>query len=204
MKYANAILLLALVVSTATVQAGDPKYTGDVVGRKLSLIKLEGHVGLWTGSKVLEMDGKKMVETSLSAFKVAGGKSKNGYYGAKGKGKQNRSAIISAAKNQKKYNPKYTALAEYYIGGSFKGKKFDTKKRKWVAVTKTLPGKFRCDTLVNYAYKYGSVGFIRPMTEQVNTDWISATEYYQRIKGYTSIRQSITPNLLYKSLPDSR
>ncbi len=192
----------ALVSVTAAAGDRDPKYVGDVVGRSLSKTELEGHVGLWTGSKVLEMNEGVMRYVTLSSFK-AGGKN-NVFYGAKGVGSINRSSVPAAALGQRTFSPVYTGLAEYWPGGVANGKKFDFSKRKWVDVKRQFPGKFRCDTLVNYAYRYGGVGYIRAMTEEANKEFSGATEYYVRTRGYSNWRQSITPNLLYGSLQTSR
>jgi hypothetical protein len=205
--YFSAPLLGVLCIATSMPAFGaDPKYLGDVPGRALSLAGLEGHVGIWKGGTILEManNGKGMVETKLADFKIAGHDSN--FYGTKGKGAQNRSSVVKAAVDQKSLSPTYTYLAEYWIGGIAKGKKYDLKKKKWVDVTKTFSGKFRCDTLVNYAYKYGGAGYIKSMTEKDNTEFSSATEYYVRKRGFTTniAGQTITPKQLYNALPETR
>lgn len=204
MKFTYTMLWVAVtgLGAAAPAWAGDPKYAGDVVGRALSFTQLEGHVGLWTGSQVLEMSGSGMVTTSLASFKTAGRNAN--YYGAKGNGSSHRSAITAAAVAQQKFNPTYTAFAEYWVGGVAKGKKFDLYKRRWVDVSRQFAGKFRCDTLVNYAYRSGGPGYIRAMTERSNTEWSSAVEYYNRVQGYTAAGQSTTPKLLYGALPTTR
>ena len=145
-----------------------------------------------------------MSYTTLSNFKNAG-KNSN-YHGAKGNGSKNRDAVLKAATDQKSYGATYTYFAQYYIGGISQGVKFDTKRKQWLSVAKQLSGKFRCDTLVNFAYKYEVVGYIRSMTEEYTNDWVSLVEYYIRTRGYTnnSADESITPNTLYNFLPTSR
>ncbi|MEI7870285.1 MAG: hypothetical protein WCI11_20585 [Candidatus Methylumidiphilus sp.] len=204
----NAYFTFAIAIATLSnpisSYAGDPKYVGDVVGRALGKTTLEGHVGLWAGDTVLEMDGGSMVYTTLNSFKTAG--KNNRYYGAKANGATNRYAVLKQATDQKGYGATYTLFAQYLVGGAAFGWKYDTKKRAWILVSKQLPGKFRCDTLVNFAYKYGGVGYIRSMTEEQKIDWISSKEYYSRTSGYTNnwAGQSITPNTLYNSLPTTR
>jgi hypothetical protein len=198
------IFCAASVLLTGAAAAGNPKYAGDVVGRSLSFTELEGHVALWTGSSVFEMNTGGMRYLTLSDFK-AGGKN-NVFYGAKGVGSISRSSVPAVAIGQRTFSPVYTTLAEYWPGGVAKGKKYDFSKRRWVDVTRQFPGKFRCDTMVNYAYRYGGVGYIRAMTEEANNEFSGPTEYYVRTRGYTNnnARQSITPKLLYGSLPTSR
>jgi|UPI00035F8380 hypothetical protein len=177
-------------------KVADPEYIGDVPGRRLG-IYIEGHVGLWTGSQVLEMDGKQMVYKTIDAFKE-----ETDYYGAKARGKLNRRGILGAALAQKQYNPTYTIFAKYIIGGIAAGKKFNEATQKWENVGKTFPGVFRCDSLVNYAYKYGDGSYIRNMTEKSVRRWEAQGEYYNRTEGSGS--EGLTPNLLYNTLPDKR
>ncbi len=192
----------ALAFASAASLASDPKFVGDVVGRALSFSGLEGHVGLWTGSQVLEMTTGGMATTSLRDFKTAGRNSV--YYGAKGQGAVNRTAVPAAALAQRAFQPTYTGFAEYWPGGVFQGQKFDLAKRKWVSVTRQFPGKFRCDTLVNFAYRQGGPGHVRAMTLENNREMNGPNEYYVRIRAYTARGQSITPNQLYATLPASR
>ncbi len=200
-KYHHLILAI-LTAGIGVANAGDPKYIGDVPGRALSFTGLEGHVGIWTGSKVIEMQTSGMKTPTLVSFKAA---ANNGnYYGAKGIGTTNRYGITSTAITQQQYTPTYTYFAEYWPGGVFKGKKFDYSTRKWKDVTKKFTGKFRCDTLVDYAYQQGYGSYIVAMTEANNNEFTSPTEYYVRRKGYTTLSQAITPNRIYNSLPETR
>ena len=196
-------LFVALVCAgTGIVNAGDPKYAGDVPGRALSFTGLEGHVGVWSGSYVIEMQTSGMKTPTLATFKTAAYNAN--YYGTKGIGTTNRFGVTSAALTQKQYIPTYTYFAEYWPGGVFKGKKFDYATRKWKDVTKQFSGKFRCDTIVDYAYKAGNGAYIVAMTESDNTEYSSPTEYYVRRKGYTNWSQAISPNRIYNALPNTR
>lgn len=200
MKKLALTLLLPAIAFPAT--AGDPKYVGDVPGRALSFTGLEGHVGLWSGSYVIEMQTDGMKTPSLSSFKNAAYNAN--YYGTKGIGSVNRYGVASAALSQRAYTPTYTYLAEYWPGGVFKGKKYDFATRSWKNVSKQYAGKFRCDTLVDYAYKVGYGAYVVPMTEADNKEFVSAYEYYIRRKGYTTWTQAITPNRVYNALSTTR
>ena len=198
--YLIAIFLFTKFFGEAV--AGDPKYVGDVPGRALSFIGLEGHIGVWTGSYVIEMQTEGIQTPSLTSFKTAAYNAN--YYGAKGIGQFNRYGVTSAIFSQQQFNPTYTYFAEYWPGGVFAGKKFDYSTMKWKDVYRQFSGKFRCDTLVDYAYKTGYGSYITPMTARNNKEFTSATEYYVRIKGYTKATQSISPNKIYEALPDTR
>ncbi|WP_232003208.1 hypothetical protein [Pseudoalteromonas piscicida] len=73
MKVISVGALLLAISSTAF--AGNPTSVDDVVARDLSISGLgwAGHVGIWDGSKVLEVlnDGTVIRKNTLSSFKSA-------------------------------------------------------------------------------------------------------------------------------------
>ncbi len=177
-------LFLILIVGTSVIAnpafAGDPKATGDIVGRDGSWSNPFGHVGIWDSwnKKVLEVmppeKGKDVIRmTSLSVFKNEGT-----YWGAKyGKGRRHYK-VISAGLKQGKFNPQYTTTTYWREGGY----KRQCVKRSWGKCKKyewkKINAKFRCDTFVAYAYSKG-----------IGT----------RLVNYT-----ITPGKVYNSMPKTR
>lgn len=131
-----------LLVASSSAFAGNPKSVGDVVARDLSISGLgwAGHVGIWDGSKVLEVlnDDKVIHKNTLSSFKSA-----SSYWGAKyGRGSQH-DKIINAGWAQKDFDPEYTITAQYREG------EWDEVNGRLVKIK----AKFRCDTFVNYSFK---------------------------------------------------
>jgi hypothetical protein len=182
MKKITKLIATAIVLSVTSgvAFAGDPKESGDVLGRDLSITGLgwAGHVGIWTGSKVLEVlnveDGKAVQQNSLSSFKKA-----SNYWGAKyGKAGSKGSKIVSAGWEQRNYYPCYTTTSHYQEGGWVKHKVWDAVKKKYVEKTVMQTAKFRCDTFVYYSYDKGA--------------------------GMKLTGQAILPKIVYNSLPKTR
>ncbi|PHI36228.1 hypothetical protein CBQ28_15310 [Pseudoalteromonas sp. GCY] len=140
MKVLSTGALLFAISTTAF--AGNPTSVGDVVARDLSISGLgwAGHVGIWDGSKVLEVlnDNTVIHKNTLSSFKGA-----SSYWGAKyGRGTRH-GEIVEAGWAQRSFDPEYTITAQYTEG-------------KWVYQNGSfvkVKAKFRCDTFVNYSYK---------------------------------------------------
>lgn len=142
MKYVNVLTLASAILSVYSY-ASDPRSTGDVVGRDLNVWGAGGlgHVGIWDGSRVLEVLDKSPViqKNSLSNFK----NESSSYWGAKyGKG-YSHYRIVSNGWKQRDYNPEYTITALYREG------KWGYENGRYTKIR----AKFRCDTFVNYAYK---------------------------------------------------
>lgn len=153
-KVLATVIAINLFIMVGSPYAGDPKITGDVVGRDLSVPTLGafGHVGIWTGSKVLEVLNKKTViqQNSLSSFKKA-----DDYWGAKYGLGERHYRLINTGWDQRNFAPEYTLSATYTEGKYTYQNKWDSKKRKWVKVKVLTKAKFRCDTFVNYSYLVG-------------------------------------------------
>ncbi|MCF2911216.1 hypothetical protein L1285_23235 [Pseudoalteromonas sp. DL2-H2.2] len=139
MKFKSSIFLLS-VVSTS-VLASNPVMVGDVLGRDLGMFPASaGHVGIWDGSRVLEVLNKPTViqKNSLSSFKNA-----TEYWGARHGIGYNHHLMVTNGWDQRNYQPQYTIGASYTVGG------WKNENGRYTLVR----GKFRCDTFVNYTYK---------------------------------------------------
>lgn len=158
-KLAIATISGFLSLSASTSFAGDPKASPDVVGRNLSIWGLGsiGHVGMWSGSNVVEVLNKATViqSNSLSSFKA----SDKVYWGAKyGVGASNGAKIISSGWDQRNYSPSYTTTAYWQQGGV--AQKVCTQYGKngscvrWTTSLSTAV--FRCDTFVDFSFWKGN------------------------------------------------
>ena len=146
---------ILIITSISLLATSNPKATGDIVGRDLSISGLgwAGHVGIWDGRKVLEVLNKSTViqKNSLYSFKNS-----SSYWGARyGKGSRHY-RVISAGWNQRYYSPTYTTTSQYREGKWTKQWRWDSRQWKWVQKWVKQTAKFRCDTFVNYAYRKGS------------------------------------------------
>ncbi len=151
-------LFLALILGTSVITtpafAGNPKATGDIVARDLQIYGLgwAGHVGMWTGSKVLEVlnESRVIQQNSLSNFK-----NRSAYWGARyGKGNRPYKAV-NFGWNQRHYSPSYTTTAQYQIGGWVTKWVWDSRKRKWVKKRVKQTAVYRCDAFVYASYLHG-------------------------------------------------
>ncbi|MEN8219985.1 MAG: hypothetical protein ABFS56_27280 [Pseudomonadota bacterium] len=148
------ILLFLTLIITTPAFAGDPKAVGDIVGRDLNdrWLRSFGHVGIWSGSRVLEvLDESRVIQmNSLSKFKQA-----TSYWGAKYGIGSNHYKVIQAGWKQRYYNPEYARTPLWREGG------YKRQCVRWYGGRciryewKRVNAKFRCDTFVNYAYKKG-------------------------------------------------
>jgi len=155
MKLPSFLFILAI---PAVALAADPKYAGDVVGRDLSLavVGALGHVGIYTGSSVLEvMNSTSPVQkNSLSTFKKA-----SKFWGAKYVSSSNKSynfqSVIDKGWDQRNYTPSYTTSASYTVGSKSTQWVYNSARKKWELKTVIVPAKFRCDTFVYYSFDAG-------------------------------------------------
>jgi hypothetical protein len=176
-KFASTLLVL---VSTHTL-AGDPTSAGDIVGRNLAIQQQwaagVGHVGMYTGSSILEvLNAPTVIQlNSLSSFKTAS----TNYWGAKyGKG-WNFATMVSTGMAQRSYGATYTTLptaSPGYIQYTCIQYNQYGQCVQYIQ-TGVVKGKFRCDTFVNYIYK-------------------SATG-----QDILTITASLTPNQMFWSYP---
>jgi hypothetical protein len=177
-KVVLACIFSTLVFSTGTFAASNPGATGDIVARDLNINGLgwAGHVGMWTGSKVLEVlneKGRVIQQNSLSDFK-----GRSSYWGARyGKGYKPYRAV-SWGWNQRSYNPQYTLTAQYQTGGWVEQRVWDRRKQKYITKRVKRDAKYRCDTFVAMSYKEGD--------------------------RTTLVRYTITPREVYNSMPRLR
>ncbi len=169
MKKAITCMILATLVCTSAypwssrpskpepIISKRPQAVGDIVGRDLNVTGLGafGHVGMWTGSKVMEVLNESSVvqQNSLRSFH-----NKTKWWGAR----YNTSIFIDRQKMidegwaQRLYNPDYTLRTSFIVG---KQEEVCTSwassfcREKKVVVK---PGLWRCDTFVNWSYYQGA------------------------------------------------
>lgn len=156
-------VLLTLCFSSISYAISNPSKVADIVGRDLDapVISSAGHVGIWTGSEVLEVMNSSAVieENSLLSFKAA-----TSYWGAKTahngrfawEGQRNH--VIHFGRQQQKFNPEYTFSASYREGQWGFSRVYNETTKKWenkqyVKVT----AKFRCDSFVRFAFRKADV-----------------------------------------------
>lgn len=156
MKTIAARTLLAVVLGIATTaSAGPPENTGDVVGRDLDVIGIEGlgHLGVFDGRRVLECLNEKIPiqKNSFRSFKA-----RTRYWGARrlpGKHRFNR--VTNRGWHQRHFRPKFT-LAPVYQKGRYTNKRvWNAKTRAWEMKTTLVRARFRCDTFVAFCFKEG-------------------------------------------------
>ena len=154
-----AITLIAVsALTTSSFAVGEPRSTGDIVGRDLKISGLGwiGHVGIWDNSRkrVLEVLNRRNYAISttgtLSKFKRGSGK----YWGARyGRG-WSHYRVINAGRAQRYFNPSFTTSSSYTEGRYKKVWRWSWR-RGWYRVTIKINAKFRCDTFVVYSYQKG-------------------------------------------------
>ena len=151
-----------------------------MVGRNLSVWGLGGigHVGMWTGSQVLEFlnEGTFIYQNTLASFKA-----RDKYWGAKyGVGASKSAKIVSAGWGQRSFSPSYTRTTSWREGGiaqqvCIQYDRYGKCVRFQSSVSTAL---FRCDTFVNYSFIKGN--------------------------GASLVGYTILPSILYNSLPSTR
>lgn len=143
-----------LVLFSSNAFAGDPIAVGDVVGRELDYPGLGwlGHVGMYTGSGVLEvLQANPVIQiNSVASFKQA-----STYLGAKyGKG-FNHSAMIAEGIRQQSYGANYTLSASGTPGYVQRTCiQYGPNGQCAQYRSTNIPGQWRCDSFVNYIYQY--------------------------------------------------
>lgn len=164
------LLLAGLVLNAlcntanAALATGEPKEAADILGRNGGLFNPLGHIGLWTGSNVMEVMPKEKASptviraTGLSSFKSAGYMGQ-GYWGASYTANLLRSQktnIINQGWNQRLYNPQYTIVPTYTEGYS---KNVCVRHNGVFCVEYRIQNKdavFRCDTFAYFSYLKGA------------------------------------------------
>ena len=155
-----AIASASLVFSSSSF-AGDPKASPDIVGRNLSIWGLGamGHVGMWSGSSVVEVLNKPVVvqANTLQSFKDS-----DKYWGAKyGIGAAKGSNIIAAGWGQRLYNPSYTTTTLWREGGVTQNTCAQYRYGRCIKlVSSKSTALFRCDTFVDFSFKKGSNAYL--------------------------------------------
>ncbi|NMM42479.1 hypothetical protein [Pseudoalteromonas arctica] len=148
---------ISYLLSTNSVSAASPENVADILGRDLNVpvIGSLGHVGLWTGSEVLEvLDTEAVIEVnSLSSFV-----NETEYWGYKVRNPKihinNRENIIKFGLQQKEFLPSYS-LSFMYVAGRWEFKRVynpvtkDWERKRVIA----QKGEFRCDTFIEFAWK---------------------------------------------------
>ena len=173
-KFTQLIVALALIVPV-NAMAGNPSSIGDVIGNN-GWYGISGHVGMWTGSQVIEVTSESPVirQVSLGTFQA------KGYWGARyGKG-SSFYTMIDKGWNQRNYNPSYNLIPSLTREGKWESQ---CVKRNWWGTCAQyanvmVTARFRCDTFVNYMYKKGT--------------------------GSNLVGLAITPSIVYNAMPKSR
>ena len=152
---AAALILLAAMPGAGMAVGGEPRRVGDLLGRDLDLpgYGAYGHVGLWTGHRVLECLGEvpPIQKRSLASFQ-----SVTVYWGARYLPlRRNFRKVIRKGWEQRNFRPKFTLAPEFRVGRFVRKKVWDAATGRWETRTVMVRAKFRCDTLVSYAYQAG-------------------------------------------------
>ncbi|PCK31515.1 hypothetical protein [Pseudoalteromonas piscicida] len=151
-------LLLGATITAGLANASTPENVADILGRDLSFsaggLENLGHVGLWTGSQVLEvLDTPAVIEeNSLNSFKNA-----SEYWGYKARRStvyiNKRENIIKFGRQQKEFSPSYTLSFTATEGKWGYKRVYNNVTKKWerkkVVIQKA---KFRCDTFVAFSW----------------------------------------------------
>ena len=163
MMVRKIILTTTLVLSSVSSFAGNPSSVADVVGRDIDQA-YAGHIGMWTGSKVLEVLSNRgtIFENTLYSFQNQPTKDRKGlkaYWGAKAANitAYKKQQVINFGRSQKAYNPQYTTSFSYTEGGIGQyciayGRYGTCAKYKTYPINAT----FRCDTFVQWSYLKGA------------------------------------------------
>jgi len=176
----SAFAVASLATVTALAAGGNPQAVGDVMGRDMAVTGLGwlGHVGIYDGSKALEVLNEATV---IQKNTVANFKGKAKYWGARyGKG-SNLYKVTDTGWNQRNYSPSYTTTAQYQEGGL----PYQVcVQRNWYggctkSETRKTTAKFRCDTFSMFSYLKGA---------GVNLTSSGAS----------------TPSIIYKNMPKER
>ena len=142
-------------MTVSLAHAGNPSKAGDITGRSLSVWGLGsiGHIGIWNGSKVVEVLNENPVIQYNSLYNF---KNRSSYWGARGNASFRNSSYINAiANSQATFNPKYTVVPlNTQIGRNVKqctqrNSSGICLSYKYVKVQAV----FRCDTFVDYIYR---------------------------------------------------
>ncbi len=146
-----SLIIASCVLSIGAVCAApaNPSATGDVVARDLNISGLgwAGHVGMYDGSKIVEVLNQSAViqRNSTSTFKAS-----SPYWGARyGKG-SNFGTMVTKGWDQRNYSPSYTSSAQWREG------RYEKQCTSSGCKNVLIPAKFRCDTFVNYMYLKGT------------------------------------------------
>lgn len=146
---ASVVAGCVLSVGVVCAAPANPSGIGDVVARDLSITGLgwAGHVGMYDGSKIVEVLNKSAViqRNSTTDFKAS-----SPYWGARyGKG-SNFSTMVTKGWEQRNYSPSYTSTALWTEG------RYKKQCTRQGCKNVLIPAKFRCDTFVNYMYRKGT------------------------------------------------
>jgi hypothetical protein len=154
MKNSGSVsILISILCFGLSVQAGDPSYRSDVVARDLRITGLGwvGHVGMWTGSRVLEVVKDSPIirdDMRLSAFKDA-----SSYWGSRGYSPSSSiSSVIRVGRDQMDFDPEYTSSATYRVGKIKTQRVWNSRRGRYENKETVVPARFRCDTFVYYCF----------------------------------------------------
>lgn len=172
MKMLITVLLLCSVSATSEMAyAGDPKGTGDVIGREGSYLNPYGHVGMWKANgtvfgKVVEVvptsecDNKNAVCSSkdLANFKrssmTLSGQTR--FWGARYNSATSSSRVTNAGEAQARFGSVYSAVGDWREGGQRVKCLRYAGTRCTQSTLENVPSQFRCDTFVWFSYLRGA------------------------------------------------
>lgn len=158
------IVLFSAFASVASYAAKDPISVADVVGRSIDAPYF-GHIGIWTGSNVLEVLANPGIiyENSLISFKNQtydkNPQKVKEYWGARAAKLTSiqQQAVIAAGRYQKNFNPQYTTSFFYTEGGYVQSCIQYNRYGQCAQIKQTIrPAVFRCDTFVQYSFSKGA------------------------------------------------
>jgi hypothetical protein len=168
----------------------NPADISDVLGRDLNIagVGAIGHVGLWTGSEVIEILNLPQViyQNSLSDFK-----NRTKYWGATYFSDWNRlpdvwmADSVTVPYSYTRYTAKRAAIVRAFdikkIGATYTispiAKFSFSEQRNASKCTKKLPGSYRCDTFVKDAYMNAGVPNIHfDLTDTPSSFWSQLSE----------------------------
>ena len=157
-------MLVAVWLVALTVHAGNPRAAGDVIGRDLlySGLGSYGHLGIYTGSKVLEClnEARPIQQNTLRSFKQA-----SRFWGARYlASKKDFRKVVAKGWAQRNFRPSFTLSPVYTEGRYINKRVWNAATGRWEKRSVMVRAKFRCDSFVVYAFEKG-IGYRFPQGE---------------------------------------
>jgi len=184
-------LALPITAAFAAKLAKDPQDQSDIIGRDLNvpLLGAIGHVGLWTGDRVIEALNQTpaIVQNTLQDFK-----SKSSYWGAVYYSNWNRLPAVALPSqimvpyNYVLYNAKAAAVRRailiQQIGATYTVSPYIqeafVQECHGLRCAGPIPGKYRCDTFIKDTYLTAGTGGLS--FGATDTPWALWSTYTER------------------------